>query len=26
VSPRDVVAATLPDPAELGESMHGRTC
>jgi saccharopine dehydrogenase-like NADP-dependent oxidoreductase len=26
VSPRDVVAATLPDPATLGEKMHGRTC
>ena len=26
VSPRDVVAAVLPDPAELGEDMHGRTC
>jgi saccharopine dehydrogenase (NAD+, L-lysine-forming) len=26
VSPRDVVAATLPDPAELGDKMHGRTC
>ncbi|NNE12331.1 MAG: ATP-binding protein [Ilumatobacter sp.] len=26
VSPRDVVAATLPDPSELGERMHGRTC
>jgi len=26
VSPRDVVAATLPDPAELGEQMTGRTC
>jgi saccharopine dehydrogenase-like NADP-dependent oxidoreductase len=26
VSPRDVVAATLPDPATLGERMHGRTC
>jgi saccharopine dehydrogenase-like NADP-dependent oxidoreductase len=26
VSPRDVVAATLPDPAELGDQMHGRTC
>ena len=26
VSPRDVVAATLPDPAELGDEMHGRTC
>jgi saccharopine dehydrogenase-like NADP-dependent oxidoreductase len=26
VSPRDVVAATLPDPAELGDVMHGRTC
>ncbi|MFL5923786.1 MAG: saccharopine dehydrogenase family protein, partial [Gaiellaceae bacterium] len=25
-SPRDVVAATLPDPAELGDKMHGRTC
>ncbi|WP_433051888.1 saccharopine dehydrogenase family protein [Dactylosporangium sp. CS-033363] len=26
VSPRDVVAAVLPDPATLGERMHGRTC
>jgi saccharopine dehydrogenase-like NADP-dependent oxidoreductase len=26
VSPRDVVAATLPDPAHLGDRMHGRTC
>jgi len=26
VSPRDVVAAALPDPAELGNKMHGRTC
>jgi saccharopine dehydrogenase-like NADP-dependent oxidoreductase len=26
VSPRDVVAATLPDPAHLGERMHGKTC
>ncbi len=26
VSPRDVVAATLPDPATLGERMTGRTC
>ncbi|HWL45733.1 MAG TPA: saccharopine dehydrogenase C-terminal domain-containing protein [Ilumatobacter sp.] len=26
VSPRDVVAATLPDPATLGEQMTGRTC
>jgi saccharopine dehydrogenase-like NADP-dependent oxidoreductase len=26
VSPRDVVAATLPDPAGLGDRMHGRTC
>ncbi|MFG1947438.1 saccharopine dehydrogenase family protein [Nonomuraea sp. NPDC048826] len=26
VSPRDVVAAVLPDPAELGELMHGKTC
>jgi saccharopine dehydrogenase-like NADP-dependent oxidoreductase len=26
VSPRDVVAATLPDPAQLGDHMHGRTC
>ncbi len=26
VSPRDVVAATLPDPATLGERMHGKTC
>jgi len=26
VSPRDVVAAVLPDPARLGDRMHGRTC
>ena len=26
VSPRDVVAAALPDPATLGERMIGRTC
>ncbi len=26
VSPRDVVAAVLPNPAELGDRMHGRTC
>lgn len=26
VSPRDVVAACLPDPAHLGERMHGKTC
>jgi saccharopine dehydrogenase (NAD+, L-lysine-forming) len=26
VSPRDVVAAVLPDPAGLGELMSGRTC
>ena len=26
VSPRDVVAAVLPDPATLGERMSGRTC
>jgi saccharopine dehydrogenase-like NADP-dependent oxidoreductase len=26
VSPRDVVAACLPDPAFLGEKMHGATC
>ncbi len=26
VSPRDVVAAVLPDPAQLGERMRGRTC
>ena len=26
VSPREVVAATLPDPAELGAKMRGRTC
>jgi saccharopine dehydrogenase-like NADP-dependent oxidoreductase len=26
VSPRDVVAACLPDPATLGEKMHGKTC
>jgi saccharopine dehydrogenase (NAD+, L-lysine-forming) len=26
VSPRDVVAASLPDPAFLGDKMHGATC
>jgi saccharopine dehydrogenase (NAD+, L-lysine-forming) len=26
VSPRDVVAACLPDPASLGDRMRGRTC
>jgi saccharopine dehydrogenase-like NADP-dependent oxidoreductase len=26
VSPRDVVAACLPDPAGLGSRMHGKTC
>ena len=26
VSPRDVVAALLPDPAMLGDKMSGRTC
>ena len=26
VSPRDVVAAALPDPAHLGDKMHGKTC
>ena len=26
VSPRDVVAAALPDPASLGDRMHGKTC
>jgi saccharopine dehydrogenase (NAD+, L-lysine-forming) len=26
VSPRDVVAACLPDPAGLGARMHGKTC
>ncbi|HVS67066.1 MAG TPA: saccharopine dehydrogenase C-terminal domain-containing protein, partial [Mycobacteriales bacterium] len=26
VSPRDVVAACLPDPATLGDKMRGRTC
>jgi saccharopine dehydrogenase (NAD+, L-lysine-forming) len=26
VAPRDVVAACLPDPATLGEAMHGLTC
>lgn len=26
VSPRDVVAASLPDPAQLGDRMHGATC
>src|SRR3954462_14253299 len=25
-SPRDVVAACLPDPATLGDRMHGKTC
>jgi saccharopine dehydrogenase-like NADP-dependent oxidoreductase len=25
-APRDVVAACLPDPAHLGEKMHGKTC
>jgi saccharopine dehydrogenase-like NADP-dependent oxidoreductase len=26
VAPRDVIAATLPDPAKLGDRMHGKTC
>jgi len=26
VAPRDVVSACLPDPAHLGEKMHGKTC
>lgn len=26
ISPRDVVAAVLPDPAAIGELMHGKTC
>ncbi|HEX7948951.1 MAG TPA: saccharopine dehydrogenase C-terminal domain-containing protein [Candidatus Limnocylindrales bacterium] len=26
VSPRDVLAAVLPDPATLGDRMHGKTC
>jgi saccharopine dehydrogenase-like NADP-dependent oxidoreductase len=26
VAPRDVVAATLPDPATLGDRMRGKTC
>jgi len=26
VSPRDVVAACLPDPSTLGDRMHGKTC
>jgi saccharopine dehydrogenase-like NADP-dependent oxidoreductase len=26
VSPRDVVGACLPDPALLGDAMHGKTC
>jgi saccharopine dehydrogenase (NAD+, L-lysine-forming) len=26
VAPRDVVAAVLPNPAELGAQMHGKTC
>jgi len=26
VSPRDVVAACLPNPATLGPKMHGKTC
>jgi saccharopine dehydrogenase (NAD+, L-lysine-forming) len=26
VSPRDVVAAALPNPAALGDRMHGKTC
>jgi saccharopine dehydrogenase (NAD+, L-lysine-forming) len=26
VAPRDLLAASLPDPATLGERMHGKTC
>jgi saccharopine dehydrogenase-like NADP-dependent oxidoreductase len=26
IAPRDVVAAALPDPARLGDRMHGKTC
>lgn len=26
IAPRDVVAACLPDPARLGDRMHGKTC
>jgi saccharopine dehydrogenase-like NADP-dependent oxidoreductase len=26
VAPRDMVAASLPDPATLGDRMHGKTC
>lgn len=26
VAPRDVIAACLPDPAEIGDRMHGLTC
>ena len=26
VSPRDLLAALLPDPATLGDKMHGKTC
>jgi saccharopine dehydrogenase (NAD+, L-lysine-forming) len=26
VAPRDVVVACLPDPAHLGDKMHGKTC
>ena len=26
ISPRDFVAAALPDPAQLGDRMHGKTC
>ena len=26
ISPRDLVAAALPDPAKLGNRMHGKTC
>jgi saccharopine dehydrogenase-like NADP-dependent oxidoreductase len=26
VAPRDMVAAALPDPATLGDRMHGKTC
>ncbi len=26
VSPRDLVAAALPDPASIGDLMHGKTC
>jgi saccharopine dehydrogenase (NAD+, L-lysine forming) len=26
VAPRDLIAAALPDPAKLGDRMHGKTC